>query len=62
MAEKSSRHPHPEEPHHVACQVCLTEIPRSVARTAEGEDYVVHFCGLECMETWQQESDAGKEK
>src|SRR3990167_8828218 len=31
----------------VACGVCLKEIPKSVAHSLEGEDYVYHFCGAE---------------
>lgn len=37
----------------VACEVCLKEIPRSVARSLEGVDYVYHFCGQKCYEKWQ---------
>jgi hypothetical protein len=37
----------------VRCDVCLKEIPRSEAKSAEGLDYVVYFCGLPCFETWQ---------
>ena len=37
----------------VACEVCLKEIPRSVARSLEGVDYVYHFCGQQCYEKWQ---------
>jgi len=37
----------------VACEVCLKEIPRSVARSLEGPDYVYHFCGQKCYEKWQ---------
>ena len=38
----------------VACEVCMKEIPRSEAKVEEAADYVVHFCGLECYEKWQQ--------
>lgn len=37
----------------IACNVCLKEIPRSVAQSAEGADYVYHFCGPECYERWR---------
>lgn len=37
----------------IACEVCLKEIPRSVARSYEGPDYVYYFCGAECYEKWQ---------
>ena len=36
----------------VKCEVCLKEIPRSEAKSAEAIDYVVYFCGLECYEKW----------
>ncbi|HJX16863.1 MAG TPA: AF1514 family protein [Acidiferrobacterales bacterium] len=36
----------------VACDVCLKEIPRSVARSFEGSDYVHHFCGQGCYDQW----------
>lgn len=44
----------PKEPEHVACEVCMKQIPKDVATSAEGEEYVVHFCGLECYTKWQQ--------
>ena len=42
----------------VACEVCLKEIPGSVAHSHEGEDYVHHFCGLNCLDAWHKR--AGK--
>lgn len=44
--------PKPEEPQAVTCEVCLKEIPRSEAVSAEAADYVVHFCGLDCYRKW----------
>jgi hypothetical protein len=45
----------PESPPYgvVACEVCLKEIPRSVASSNEGTDYVLYFCGDACFEQWQ---------
>ncbi len=37
----------------VACEVCLKEVPKSVALVAEAADYVAHFCGLECYSKWK---------
>lgn len=56
MSQVGTKHPHPkpEEPEHISCDVCMTEIPPSVAETAEGDDYVMHFCGVECMEAWRK--------
>ena len=37
----------------IACEVCLKEIPESHAKTAEADDYVAHFCGLDCYQKWK---------
>ena len=37
----------------VRCEVCLTEVPLSVAASAEGLDYVHYFCGLNCLQKWR---------
>ena len=37
----------------IACTVCLAEIPRSVAQSHEGPDYVYYFCGPACYEKWR---------
>lgn len=37
----------------LVCNVCRKEIPQSAAVTFEGGDYAVHFCGLDCLETWK---------
>lgn len=39
----------------VECEVCLKEIPKSEAQSAEVRDYVVYFCGLKCYEEWADE-------
>lgn len=36
----------------VQCDVCLTEVPLSAAKSAEVLDYVHYFCGLNCLQTW----------
>ncbi len=33
----------------VACAVCKKEIPRSVALTVEGSDYIHYFCCHDCL-------------
>lgn len=38
----------------VACDICLKEVPASVVKSAEGLDYVMHFCGLECFDKWKR--------
>lgn len=40
----------------LTCEVCRKEMPFSAAVTPEMEDYVAHFCGLECYEQWKQDT------
>ncbi|MBI5005492.1 MAG: DUF3330 domain-containing protein [Nitrosomonadales bacterium] len=53
-------------PHPVAetipCDVCHKEIPLSEAQRFEAQDYVAHFCGLDCYSTWQQRSETLKQQ
>lgn len=39
----------------VPCEVCKKEIPKSVALSAEDQDYVLHFWGRDCYEEWSTE-------
>ena len=41
----------------VSCEVCLKEVPLSEAKRFEGEDYVAHFCGLDCYAEWKRRSE-----
>jgi YHS domain-containing protein len=34
------------------CKNCCKQIPTSAALTAEGKDYVWHFCSKNCYEKW----------
>lgn len=43
----------------IQCEVCLTEVPSSVAQSYEGPDYVHHFCGLDCFAKWRAKREAG---
>lgn len=36
----------------VVCEVCLKEIPKSVAKSEEALDYVHYFCGDACYQDW----------
>ncbi len=56
MTEKST----PIELDTVACDICLKDIPESVAQTMEGQDYIHHFCGLECAKKWQETEKTNK--
>ena len=52
-------HPRPEAvPEQISCDVCHKEIPLSEANRFEAQDYVAHFCGLECFSTWKDRSAA----
>lgn len=56
-------HPHSlPENETISCEVCLKEIPLSESARFEAEDYVAHFCGLECFATWKQRSEAEKQR
>ena len=50
--------PTPEEPEIVACTICLTEIPVSVAMSSEGDEYTQHFCGMTCYTQWRNEKES----
>jgi len=50
----------PEELIH--CDICLKEVPESASTNSEADDYVHHFCGLECAEIWRkQQQEVEKE-
>ena len=40
---------------HIACEICLKEVPRSEATVSEATDYVMYFCGLDCYAKWKGE-------
>jgi hypothetical protein len=40
----------------IACHVCKKMIPKGTAVHAEGKEYVVHFCSLDCMDYWKKEN------
>lgn len=42
----------------IHCDVCMKEIPVSEAKNAEAQDYVLHFCGLECYDIWSNQAAA----
>lgn len=50
----------PVEPEQVSCDVCMKEIPRDQARSAEVEDYVMHFCGIDCYAKWAKKDEPKK--
>lgn len=38
----------------LSCAECLKEIPADATYTADVENYVHHFCGLDCFHAWQK--------
>ncbi|OGA46614.1 MAG: hypothetical protein A3F74_25305 [Betaproteobacteria bacterium RIFCSPLOWO2_12_FULL_62_58] len=50
----------PAEPEKVKCEVCLKEILRSEAKSAEAVEYVAYFCGLDCYKQWKANSQAAQ--
>ena len=39
-----------------SCEVCLNEIPADAVCITDAQDYVHHFCGLDCLEVWQKQA------
>jgi hypothetical protein len=51
-------HPRPQNmDKQVPCDVCHKEIPLSEVKRFEAQDYVTHFCGLDCYSTWKDRSE-----
>jgi Domain of unknown function (DUF3330) len=44
----------------IACDVCQKMIPRAAALHAEGRDYVLHFCSIECLDFWKNKKNKNK--
>ena len=40
----------------ISCEVCLKEVPADSAKVTDAQDYVHHFCGLDCLEIWQKQA------
>ncbi|MFO7543688.1 MAG: DUF3330 domain-containing protein [Thiobacillus sp.] len=40
----------------MSCEVCLNEIPSDSVGLTDAQDYVHHFCGLNCLEAWQKQA------
>ena len=47
----------PAEEKHVACKVCMKEVPVSAAQSEEAADYVFYFCGSDCFAKWRRKGD-----
>jgi len=40
----------------VSCHICETQVPLSEAISPEGEDYMLHFCGMDCFARWYRQA------
>ena len=40
----------------VNCAVCLKEVPADAIKQMDAQDYVLYFCGLDCLEMWQKQA------
>ena len=40
----------------VSCAVCLKEVPADALSHTDTQDYVHHFCGLDCLGVWQKQA------
>lgn len=38
------------------CEVCLKDVPADSVKLKDAQDYVHHFCGLDCLGVWQKQS------
>lgn len=59
----ATKRPHQEQ--RVSCRQCMREVPKSEAKVREAEDYVMYFCGLDCLDAWEKgqehREEAGRE-
>ena len=39
----------------ITCHVCRKEIPEAAALHAEAEGYILHFCEVGCLASWQKD-------
>jgi hypothetical protein len=40
------------------CEICLQQLPPDAVKVADAQDYVHHFCGLDCLAAWQKQAKA----
>lgn len=51
-----------KEEEKISCHVCKKIIPKAAAMHAEGEEYVLHFCNIECLDFWKKQERKKSEK
>lgn len=44
----------------ISCQVCIKEIPFSELVNEEATDYVIHYFGLDCFDTWRHLAEVSR--
>ena len=44
----------------ISCDICMKEFPSEDAKISEIDDYVMHFCGLDCYDKWHNKVDQEK--
>lgn len=44
----------------LTCETCMRELPSDAVAISDAQDYVHHFCGLDCLEAWQKRARAGQ--
>ena len=44
----------------ISCDICMKEVSSDEGHVTEIDDYVMHFCGLECYDKWHK--NAAEEK
>jgi len=49
-----------DEEEKIDCHVCQKMIPKAAALHAEGQEYVLHFCSLECLDYWNNKEKKEK--
>lgn len=42
------------------CEICMKEIPAESEEYLETDEYVRHFCGLECYSKWKHKGESDK--
>lgn len=51
-----------EDTEKISCHVCKKIIPKAAALHSEGQEYVLHFCNVECMDYWKKDKEGKKKK
>jgi len=62
MPERGPANPSPGAAPRAAirCAICLKEVPADALNVADAQDYVHHFCGLDCLDLWRKQARTGR--